>query len=338
MSLGKANQKIFVGGTGRSGTSMLTRILGSNPQIYSLPIETRFIIDPDGVRDLVYHLSTAYTFNQADIAIYRFERLMLNYLVNPREDPYRGYNFKKIFGEEFYVRLVSDLIKDLRDDAFLGRNNLSYPVFTWRSRDLLRFFSRGGLLWKLDKKRINIAKFLPHAEVQEKCANFIDKLFSKKMKTNDKSVWCEKTPANLLNINFLYSLFPAMKFIHIKRDPREVACSLTDQYWGPKEIGAASKLIKNMLGKWFDLKRKLENPKEQYLEIKLEDLVLKRTKKSLNLISEFLCVKPEFPGITELDRNRVGYWKDKLTSSQVRTCENILGEYISKLGYEIGKN
>ena len=40
---------IFIGGTGRSGTSHLSKILGEHPSIWSLKQECRFIIDPEGV-------------------------------------------------------------------------------------------------------------------------------------------------------------------------------------------------------------------------------------------------------------------------------------------------
>ena len=45
---------IFIGGTGRSGTSHLSKILGEYPSIWSLKQECRFIIDPGGIEDIVH--------------------------------------------------------------------------------------------------------------------------------------------------------------------------------------------------------------------------------------------------------------------------------------------
>ncbi|MEN3615876.1 hypothetical protein AAH979_41110 [Plantactinospora sp. ZYX-F-223] len=47
-----APSPIFVAGTGRSGTSQLADVLGEHPQIHRIQIDTRFIVDPGGLRDL----------------------------------------------------------------------------------------------------------------------------------------------------------------------------------------------------------------------------------------------------------------------------------------------
>ena len=46
---------LFVGGVGRSGTSVTRQVLGLHPQVANLPFEYRFIIDPDGHRVEAVH-------------------------------------------------------------------------------------------------------------------------------------------------------------------------------------------------------------------------------------------------------------------------------------------
>ena len=45
----------FVGGTGRSGTTRLTTVLGQHPAVYALPDETRFLIDPGNQKAPLRH-------------------------------------------------------------------------------------------------------------------------------------------------------------------------------------------------------------------------------------------------------------------------------------------
>jgi hypothetical protein len=44
---------VFVGGTGRSGTTVLGSLLGRHPRFYGVPIESRFHCNPKGLADVV---------------------------------------------------------------------------------------------------------------------------------------------------------------------------------------------------------------------------------------------------------------------------------------------
>ena len=50
-------KEIFIGGTGRSGTSILSKHLGSHPDVYQIPFETKFLVDKDGALDLFVALT-----------------------------------------------------------------------------------------------------------------------------------------------------------------------------------------------------------------------------------------------------------------------------------------
>lgn len=55
---------IFVGGTGRSGTTVVGRVLGSDPDSTMIPIETRFLVDQHGLCDVVAGTTSMKRFEQ----------------------------------------------------------------------------------------------------------------------------------------------------------------------------------------------------------------------------------------------------------------------------------
>src|SRR4030067_2993000 len=69
---------ILIGGTGRSGTTILKRVLSNHSAVVALPMELRVIVDPGGALDLISALSNRWSPYNADAAIHRFRTLMLS--------------------------------------------------------------------------------------------------------------------------------------------------------------------------------------------------------------------------------------------------------------------
>ena len=61
---------IFVAGTGRSGTSRIADVIGEHPLIHRIPMETKFLVDPGGLRDLADALGSTpvHLIGGADVA------------------------------------------------------------------------------------------------------------------------------------------------------------------------------------------------------------------------------------------------------------------------------
>ena len=78
---------LLIGGTGRSGTSILNRIFSNHPDITDIP-EWRFLTDPDGIIDF-YNSSRFWSPYHYDIRLKRLESLL--YSVN------NGSSFHRIF-------------------------------------------------------------------------------------------------------------------------------------------------------------------------------------------------------------------------------------------------
>src|SRR5262245_41102397 len=107
-----APSPIFVAGTGRSGTSQLADIIGEHPQIHRIPMETHFIVDPGGWRDLADALTIRFDPIVGNDALRRFSDMMTVRMFS-RRDRDRGYTVPTVIGEGHYWDAVGRLWSEL---------------------------------------------------------------------------------------------------------------------------------------------------------------------------------------------------------------------------------
>ena len=100
--------------------------------------------------------------------------------------------------------------------------------------------------------------------------------------------WGDKSALYALQIPLLYKYFPDVKFIHIVRDPRDVALSYK-KTWNKNIYEAANKW--RLLIEEVDRSKKILN-KEQYHELYYEDLLM-NTENVLTGICSFIGVQYE---------------------------------------------
>jgi len=75
--------------------------------------------------------------------------------------------------------------------------------------------------FKLDPARLRAAVAASGSR-----AEFIDRLADLCCDSTGKARWAEKTPRNVLYLDFVFGRFPQARFVHLLRDGRDVACSL----------------------------------------------------------------------------------------------------------------
>lgn len=184
--------------------------------------------------------------------------------------------------------------------------------------------------------------------------------------------FAEKTPQISLIIPFLYKTFPNARFIHIIRDGRDVALSLSKKPWyrndmkrsGAKEpdgypFGPKARFwvepdriheyettddIHRCIWLW---RRYVETifeavpqiPKHQYHELRYEDLVRNPDLEAKKLV-EFLKInRPESSArvidaiVKQANPKSVGSWKAQLSGEQVACIGRESGKLLDTLGY-----
>ena len=176
------------------------------------------------------------------------------------------------------------------------------PSETWFLIDLMNAFPLTATLSESDKERA-VTVISSHVRwkdldietstlrdrvqrlVRPQLADVIHAVYAELMAAAGKKRWGDKTPEYVLEIERLSTIFPGAQFIHLIRDARDVSLSLMKKRWrGTLTINAA-RYWSTYVRRGMELGRKL--PKEQYLEVNYEDLVLHPEVK-LREVCEFL--------------------------------------------------
>jgi hypothetical protein len=161
-----------------------------------------------------------------------------------------------------------------------------------------------------------------------------------------KVIWGDKSPYTLLDIPLVTHLLPNARFIHVIRDGRAVAVSHRDRQYSYLKLGintwkymlVKGRIYGNILGS------------RRYTEVIFEELV-SSPQREMQEVCRFLgvdyeeqmldlgrseatsgtkaYVKPEF------DKEKIAGWRAKLSSNEIRELEQIAGDLLQALGYDL---
>ena len=185
-----------------------------------------------------------------------------------------------------------------------------------------------------------------------------------------KPRWGDKTPNYVHRMELVQSLLPEARFIHLIRDGRDVALSTRDLWFGPDSVEEAAQRWRTLIEEARRQSRKLPH----YLEIRYEDLV-SNTQSTLREIGDFVEL-PWDPSMlayhetadermSEIYRDittprgkkvvrgemrrslhtltgsppqgdRIGRWKGEMSAADRKRFEEVAGEMLRELGYEVG--
>jgi hypothetical protein len=326
------DRPIFIGGTGRSGTTILKRVLGCHPDVYAIPLESRFLVDTDGLGDLVDALTVRWKAANTDKVLRRFESLMrglrrahpswrlmrlvqratrrdVSVLLSPA--PYAQHDLGRHLSLAHYDRTLARFMEDIEGFRFRGR----WPgTRAFRLRPDVRYAAR------FERDRLlSLAR------------DFVVELLQPAVARVGKSRWCDDTPNNLLASDFLLELFPDMKLVHIHRDPRDVLASAVRQRWAPAATASAVQRLKWILEQWRTKREAL--PPSSFLEVDFEALVRDR-RATLERLCGFLDL-PFDDALLEvpLDRPNLGRYAQDLSRADVERVEQELGLWMHEVGY-----
>jgi protein-tyrosine sulfotransferase len=278
-----------------------------------------------------------------------------------RKDPERGYNTlesdytstQKLIFIGGCGRSGTTLVRTILDshsEICCGpESNLLLPA-PIRPRDLAAKFS------------FHEAELVEALAVDSTCrAHFIDLFANTCRQKVGKRRWAEKTPRNVLHLNYLFHSFPNSLFIDVIRDGRDVACSLRTHPRHRVENGQLVPVntwrpIAECVTRWTD---SIEASRPhwddaRYYPLRYEDLIL-QTEKTLRDLMKFIDEPWEdalldhtsvdspfrdalhFPQNPEVLKPRyndsLGRWRSDLSDTDKATFKELANRQLVELGY-----
>jgi hypothetical protein len=320
----------LIGGTGRSGTTILKSIFSSHPDCTRLK-EYRFSFDPDGLTDFYLGFQNCWTPYQFDLMVKRLRKLLISigrnntllkslvyFTQNSGIDrffpfnlvpAYSGIGFSKYCPN--YYNLVDELVNDLTDFSYKG---------LWNGTSIGHY---SEMFYSYPNSSNDIASKLGH---------FWSSVIEDVCRAQNSSFFVEDNTWNILKFDSILKLMPHAKLVHVVRDPRDVVASYMKMRWSPNDLIKASEWYKGIMSVW--LAKKSNLPNDSFIDIKLHNLV-SDPREVLERITNFWNMPWSDDLMKEnLSKSNTGRWRKDFDTKQQKILNDSLCDYINVLGYE----
>ena len=184
-------------------------------------------------------------------------------------------------------------------------------------------------------------------------ADAIRRMFALYAQRAGKDRYGDKTPAHVLCLPTLASLFPESRFVHIIRDGRDVASSYLDAAWGPRSVEEAA-----IHWKRFVARGRRDGPalgSSRYMEVHYEDF-LRDPDAIVRLLCDFVDLEFEESMLQYFERadnviasnahseshqrlrrpptTGLRDWRKDMPRRDLEIFEALAGDLLAELGYE----
>lgn len=277
-------KSVFTGGTGRSGTTIVGKLLARHEQVHAgNPYEVKFLTGKGGLLDLVDGALNLK--NQSNLMRYQILKSAM-----------RSKNIRQ---SERNLEILSSRIcndwwerKGKRGDTVGLKQGFSLPT----------------LIEEIEKLK---SAYKAHPLCSSR--KFFYEVVSSNLHFANSTIFVDTTPTNIERSHQIAGLLEGSQFIHMQRGGKDTISSILSEPWGPKEPLAAIDWWRRKLQLAHKATRRLES--EQFLEIKLEDLVVWKRNETYAEILKFLKIDDEdkinsyFTQEINPDKAHIDRWK-----------------------------
>ena len=334
---------IFVGGTGRSGTTIMGKYLNSHQSVVTPVNENKLIVEDGGLRSLIEHLSTGYEYKGNHNAIRNFIRWAnslrtYGFRNKPVSLAYRAANkvIRKATGKRI-PPVTSARALPFLDFSLIG-NGETYGLAHY-DRCLSEFL--GKVIGATDTQGIVVAEgfrrpvYSPstndRAELLGYAREFLAALNASALRDASAERWCDTTPLNAHYAAFLSELYPSSKLIHMVRDPRDVAASYVSKSWVSNDLALALDRLRRQYAELIKVEERVSST--FFRTVRLEDVTSDFDRQS-ELLCDFLELAPEgFDGSVSFEASSFGRWTKNFSKDEQQRVKDALQDACAHYGY-----
>ena len=275
---------LFIGGSGRSGTTIILSLLKSHPEVHSsLPREIKYVTSRYGLIDLNFGRSIKL------------------------EEDFKGIrnNFRATVNNRVGSRKEDIFLANLKGNWWSGEGKKGKPRGLVQGVTVEQLAEIASEFSSSYKKDLLVAS-----------RKLFYNLSSSQFKKDTVRYFADSSPVNSMQAHLISQLFPSAKFINMIRDGRDVAFSVSKEKWGPKDPFKALKWWGNRV---LVSHRSLSQlPEKYHIEIRLEELIESDREVQYAKILSFLDIPDDlstrkfFNLQMRSEKMSQGEWKEKV--------------------------
>jgi hypothetical protein len=324
----KASHIGFIGGSGRSGTTILKRLFKQHPDVASVP-ECRIMIDPGGLVDFYRSVTGNWSPFLYDQRLRQLEEVLRSADRTTRVSEYGSAALRKAGLRSWPINMLP---KDY--GIALGYYDPDYSDRVAQLIDSLAAYSFKGQHTGQgfgERARIRFGDPVSLSQLPEQLGNFYSEMTASIVREQNTGFFMDDNTWNILYMDAIRELIPEAQLVHIVRDPRDVVASFTTQTWAPSDPETAAHFYRSIMERWQIVRERL--PESSYHLIRLEDLVSDPETTLRDLCSFWGLSWSDRMLKLPLNKAHRGRWKSDIPTDQHETIESILEPFITAFNY-----